>query len=108
MKLEHYSLEKLKKEIIGVMAKHLDLQKTRVFFFGSRVDKSASERSDIDIGIEGIEPVPFDTLMKIKEEIQQIPTLYKMDVVDFRQVSEDFREVALQAIEIISDEEQRK
>jgi predicted nucleotidyltransferase len=62
--------------------------------FGSRADGTAHERSDIDIGIEGPQPVPQATLASIQEELEEAPTLYTIDVVDFRRVSEKFRRVA--------------
>lgn len=104
MKLEHYSEKKLKKEILKIVGRYLDLKKYKVFFFGSRVRGSrylADERSDIDIGIEGPKVVPSDIMSDILEEISKIPALYKIDIVDFRDMSEDFYKVAKQNIEII-------
>jgi predicted nucleotidyltransferase len=63
----------------------------RVFLFGSRAAGSATERSDIDIGIEGPAPVPRSALAAIQEELEEAPTLYTIDVVDFRRVPENFR-----------------
>lgn len=99
MRLEHYPLEKLKKEILEIVGRHLDLARYRVFFFGSRVSGKGTDRSDIDIGIEGSEPVPYNVLFAMREEVERIPTLYTIDVVDFRRASDDFREVALQYTE---------
>ena len=53
MKLAHYPEKKLKKEILEIIGKHLDLRKYKVFFFGSRVKGDNFPRADIDIGIEG-------------------------------------------------------
>jgi len=102
MRLEYYSSEKLAKEIIEITGKYLDLASFRVLFFGSRVSESGNERSDIDIGIDGPTPVPPAVLSEIKEEVENLPTLYKIEIVDFRQVSEDFRTVAFQHAEEIN------
>lgn len=102
MKLEHYSAEKLEKEILGVIGKYLDLNKYRVFFFGSRVAGKASERSDIDIGIDGHLPIPFEIIFDIKEELKRLPILYKIDVVDFQSANLKFQEVARQYTEAIN------
>lgn len=99
MRLEHYPLEKLKKEILEIVGRHLDLSRYRVFFFGSRVTGKGTDRSDIDVGIEGPEPVPTKMWFEISEEIEDIPTLYKIDMVDFAHVARKFREVAMQATE---------
>lgn len=101
MRLEHYPVEKLKKEILQILGKRLDLSKYRVFFFGSRVDGLADERSDIDVGIEG-PAIPSGVWFDIQEEIENMPTLYTLELVDFRTVDDTFRQVALQHTEDIS------
>jgi predicted nucleotidyltransferase len=99
MRLEHYPLKKLKKEILGICGKYLDLKQYKVFFFGSRVSDAGDDRSDIDVGILGPEPV--FSITKIREEVENLPILYKIDVVDFKDTSEGFRKVALEDIELI-------
>ena len=102
MELEHESTVKLKKKILRIIGKHLDLKQFKVVFFGSRVDGTGTERSDIDIGIEGHERVPFQVMNEIREAFKEMPILYKMDVVDFKEVSHEFYEVARQAVERIN------
>ena len=102
MKLKFYSKTKLKKEILEILDKHLDLTKYKVFFFGSRVAGKGDERSDIDIGIRGKKLVPSSAILDIQDEIENIPTLYKIEIVDFSRVDERFKRVALKHIEMIS------
>lgn len=102
MKLKFYPIKKLRKEILTIIGKYLDLKKYKVFFFGSRVERRGSERSDIDIGIEGPKAIPLEIFAKIKEEIDEIPTLYKIDIVDFKKVGKDFYKVAKRHIEEIN------
>ncbi len=102
MRLEFYSEEKLKKEILDLVGKYLDLSTYKVFFFGSRVAGKGDERSDIDVGIEGQKAIPSAALLDIQDEVENLPTLYKIDIVDFCKVDETFKEVALQNIEMIS------
>lgn len=99
MKLEFYNEKKLKKEILEIMRKHLDIKKYKVFFFGSRVKGDNFPRADIDIGIEGPKKMPALTKIKIEEELEKIPTLYKIDLVDFKNVDKTFKKVALQYTE---------
>lgn len=101
MKLEHYSLDKLKKEILEIVGRHLDLKEYKVFFFGSRVRGDNFPRADIDIGIKGPKTVSLEIAFGIKEELENLPTLYKFDVVDFKDVSEKFKKIALKNIEYI-------
>lgn len=99
MRLEHYSQQKLRDEIIAIVGRYLDLHQFNVFFFGSRVDGTSTERSDIDVGIEGRNPVPRHIMQRIRDDIGDLPTMYTIEVVDFRRVSDEFRGIALQRIE---------
>jgi predicted nucleotidyltransferase len=82
----------------AVIRRHLPDPAYSVFLFGSRAIGSEAERSDVDIGIEGPAPVPRATLAAIQDELEEAPTLYTIDVVDFARVTEPFREVALARI----------
>lgn len=92
---------RLKKEVIEILGKHTDLSQYRVFFFGSRVTGKGTERSDIDIGIEGAKPVPDRAWLEIQEEFENLPTLYKIEIVDFKRVAPRFKKVALKHIKLI-------
>jgi len=93
MRIEYYPLEKLKKDILDIVGKYLDILEYKVFFFGSRVIGFGNERSDIDIGIEGPREIPYEIMAKIKDEIDNLPILYKIEIVDFANVSPDFYKV---------------
>jgi predicted nucleotidyltransferase len=82
----------------AVVRRHVPDPAYRIFLFGSRADGTAHERSDIDIGVEGPRPVPHEALALIQEELEEAPTLYTVDVVDFARVSEKFRQVARQRL----------
>lgn len=101
MRLEYYPLEKLKREILEIVGKYVDLQTHRVFFFGSRVSGKGTDRSDIDVGIEGSQAIDTHILSNIKDEIEHIPTLYTIDFVDMNSTTKKFQEVAKQHIERI-------
>jgi len=101
METKFYPREKLERDILHIVGKHLDLNQYRVFFFGSRVEGKGDERSDIDIGIEGPKNIPLETIARIKEDLSNLPTLYSFDVVDFTQADDDFKEVAKKHIEEI-------
>lgn len=49
----------------------------KMILFGSRAKGTERERSDIDIAVSGTED--FDLLL---EEIENLPTLYTVDIVD--------------------------
>jgi len=101
MRIENYPEKKLKREIIKIIGRYLDLKKYKVFFFGSRVKKDNFERADIDLGIEGPEEIPGSMMLEIKEELEKLPLLYKIDVVDFKKVSKEFKKEAKKNIEYV-------
>jgi len=78
----------------AVVRRHVPDAAYQVFLFGSRAVGSSRERSDIDIGIEGPAPVPSEALDAIHEELEEAPTLFSIDVVDFARLPEGFRRVA--------------
>lgn len=101
MRLEHQLAEELGKQILGILGKYLDLKKYKVFFFGSRITNTGREGSDIDVGIEG-PIIPRIALSKIEEEIEDLPTLYTIEIVDFSRVTPTFKKVAKQHMELVS------
>ncbi|MFW6132132.1 MAG: nucleotidyltransferase family protein [Candidatus Aminicenantaceae bacterium] len=102
MKIEFYSEKKLKREILEILARHLDLNDYKVFFFGSRVKETNFPRSDVDIGIEGPDEIPPPKFLAIKEELDNLPTLYSFDLVDFKNVPPDFKKETLKNVEPIN------
>ena len=82
----------------AIVRRHLPDPAYRVFLFGSRAEGTAHSRSDIDIGIEGPAPVPREAMALIEEELEEAPTLYTIEVVDFARVAEGFRRVASRRI----------
>ena len=67
----------------------------RLFLFGSRAKDTNSEKSDIDIGIMSNTRISGKQLLTIQEKLEQIPTLLKIDVVDFKSVDDEFKKIAL-------------
>lgn len=102
MRIEYYPVNKLKKQILEIVAKHLDLRSYRVFFFGSRVAECNSPRSDIDIGIEGPEEIPARAIVEIRESLDNLPTLYRFDIIDFNKVAPEFKKEAFKSIEYVN------
>jgi uncharacterized protein len=82
----------------AIVRRHLPDPSYCVFLFGSRATGTAHPRSDIDIGIEGPAAVPGAVLAAIEDEIDDAPTLYTIEIVDFARVSEAFRRVARERI----------
>lgn len=67
----------------------------KIFLFGSWAKGGALETSDIDIGIYGKKEVPWDLMVKILGEVEEIPTLRKIDVLDLNAKEKIFRDNVL-------------
>lgn len=73
----------------------------RVFLFGSRATGSSRPNSDFDIGVVGDESLPLSDYYAIEDQLDNLPTIYKIDWVDFNRVSPRFRERAMRQVELI-------
>src|SRR3989338_5362616 len=67
----------------------------RVFLFGSRALGTARPRSDFDIGILGSQPLPISDFYHLEDKLDELPTLYRIDLVDIYKTSPEFRAEAL-------------
>ncbi len=101
MQLQHYPIEKLKTELLSSVRAEVGNKKFSLFFFGSRVKGTENERADIDVGYLSDGVLDSAVKWKIKERINEIPTLYKIDFVDFGSVDEQFKDLAMSKTEII-------
>ena len=51
----------------------------KIILFGSRAKGTATARSDIDIAVSGVAACD---IFELEEELEDIPTLYTIDLVD--------------------------
>lgn len=86
---------KLAKEIVLRTVQDAPFQ---VFLFGSRAINSNNKFSDIDIGLLGKAPVPVMLKMQLENVLEESIVPYKVDIVDFFNVSNDFKNQALKHI----------
>ncbi len=73
----------------------------QLFLFGSRVKGLHDDKSDIDIGIISDRKITAKQILMIQEKIEKIPTLLKIDFVDFDNVDYEFKKIALKHIQEI-------
>jgi len=62
-----------------------------VVLFGSWAKGTAVPTSDIDIGVVGARPLPSETMRSIRESLDAMPTVRKIDFVDLRRMSKGHR-----------------
>jgi len=75
----------------------------KVYLFGSRAMGAARERSDFDIGVSGTHALPLPVFFDIEDQLEALPTLYKIDWMDFNRASEHFRKRAMQHTELLHE-----
>ncbi len=73
--MANLSMEEILLKVQALCRKH---QVEHLYLFGSRADGTARETSDIDIIIKG-----GTDIMGLKEEIDRIPTLKKIDIFEY-------------------------
>jgi uncharacterized protein len=88
-------------EIKSVVLERLKDEPVKVFLFGSRARGNNNQRSDVDIGIVG--SVDKNVLSLLREKIEDLNVPYKIEIVDFSEVSLAFKEEALKEVIVWKD-----
>lgn len=68
----------------------------QLFIFGSFARGDRRPTSDLDLGVEWHGPHRPELFTRLYWELQDLPTIRKIDLVDFAQVDPAFRRAALQ------------
>lgn len=89
--IKEKEIRPLLREVSQILRRHLPDPGYRILLFGSWATLDSTPTSDVDVGILGSEPVDEVVLARIKEEIDRIPTLRKIEVVDLQTVDDRFR-----------------
>jgi len=66
-----------------------------MFVFGSRASGENSRWSDIDVGVWGEKKMPLEIKFQIEDDLENSDIPYKVDLVDFKNTSKKFRQIAL-------------
>jgi predicted nucleotidyltransferase len=92
--------QELKQTIVHIIRKYLgNAPAVNIFLFGSRAARQHIPRSDYDIGIETGTPIPFAMMGRIQADLDELPVLQRIEVVDFCRVSDAFKKEALVSVE---------
>lgn len=76
----------------GILKDHLP-KGTLAWAFGSRLTWTAKPFSDLDIALEGAEPLLPDVLIDLEEAFDSSDLPWKVDVIDLNAVSPEFRAI---------------
>ena len=93
------TLEETKKEIKKIVFRHISPKEYKVFLYGSRVAGGARKWSDYDVGIWGKRPIPTMVKFEIEDELENSDLPVVVEVVDFCNVGEGFKQLAMQRVE---------
>ncbi len=61
--------------------------------FGSRVDGTAKEHSDLDLAVVGSGKLDRRTKMLLREAFEESDLPFRVDVIDYNTVSDEFRTI---------------
>lgn len=89
------TLKNEEKTIKDIIYEFINPNEYKIFIFGSRAAGKAKKFSDYDVGIMGEKPVEWKTLSLIDEVFEESDLPFKIDLVDFFLVSENFKKTAL-------------
>ncbi len=92
--MSDFNLDEFKKTVF----KYIDPKSSKVFIFGSRATGTNRKFSDIDLGIEPKSELPIMTKIDLEDEFDQSDLPYRVDIVDFNNVSENFKKVAMKKV----------
>ncbi len=90
-----------------VLARQLDARHYRAWIIGSEATGTAQPGADLDIAFEGPASLDLAALARLRDALEDLPTLRSFDLVDLRRTTEAFRREALrEAIALSLDQEE--
>ena len=89
--------KKTKEMILEVLAKYFD-EDVGIFLFGSRALNKQKTFSDFDIGLIGDRALDFRKMEEAKEELVNTNLPFKVDLVDFYDIDDNFKSIATKEI----------
>lgn len=98
---QNTAINKYKESIKEIIFRRLDKDDCIVFLFGTFATGNTVKGSDIDIGILSNKAIPASDFLEIQEKLNaDVPTLRKIDFVDFANIDKTIRDEAIKEIEI--------
>lgn len=88
-------------EMKKIIANRLDIENYRLFLFGSRAVGQNRQFSDYDLGILGPKKVSATALALMNADLDDSDIPYRVEVIDFQNVSESFRRVAMKKVKYL-------
>lgn len=89
----------------SILLKHLSHCEVRVF--GSRVTGTATKYSDLDLVIVGKQKIDRSVLNRLQDEFEYSDLPFRVEVLDWHRISDNFRKIIEQNYEIIISSDSR-
>lgn len=98
------SHQKLLQEIVTIVRRTIDMPHYCIFLFGSRASGTANPRSDYDVAIESDHPISAVIMSELREAMDALPVLQKIDLVNVADMSADVRELAFKTRKVLYEQ----
>ena len=85
--------------IKGILSKHINDTGVRVF--GSRITGKAKKYSDLDLVVFGKTVIDPGIIAKIKEDFEESDLPFRVDILDWNRISEEFKNIINQQYEVL-------
>lgn len=85
----------------AILRKHVPDAEVRAF--GSRVTSTAKDHSDLDLAIVNDKPLDFRTKALLEEAFEESDLPFRVDVVDWAAVGEEFRRIIARRYECLQE-----
>ncbi len=89
---------KVTQTIKQIVSQYLPDNSFKIFIFGSRAAGNNRPFSDIDLGINGPRPLSPKEYITLREAFDESDLPYRVDLVDFKQVSDKFKQISLNKV----------
>lgn len=91
--------DKYLKIILDILGRFIPECEVRVF--GSRCKGKAKKYSDLDLAIVGKEKIDTNKIIEIKDAFEESDLPYRVDVLDWNAISENFKKIINEKYEVI-------
>lgn len=85
----------------NILAAHVPYIEVRAF--GSRITGTAKPHSDLDLALVGAGKIDFGTMAQLKDAFSESDLPFRVDVLDWNDIDDEFREIISQNFNVIQD-----
>lgn len=102
MRPDSKRIKELIRNVVEIIEKYIPDKPYRLYIFGSRAKGNNFAHSDLDLALE-VDGLSRGRFQQIKREVNEIPTLYSIDLIDLNDVEEGFRNLIEKDMELVSE-----